>query len=269
MLKQMIKEGIVTVMKNHTYRWNNSYRLQSFGGGIGDKLAQAAARLFMIWWDSQFLNLVRSSEINITLYKRFVDDANLKAVAVDLDLRWDPQTERLVKSEVSSSTPDEHTVTIVQQIANSVTSMLRFTSDCPSKYDNGRMPVLDISMWTTESENGTLSNYEFYSKPMANSVSIPADSALSHNVKLSTYRQMVFRVLRNTAIHLPWHIKTKHLNDLNFKMMLGGYSEGFRVKAIEGGIKGFLNRLYHCQKENLPINQPRDLDGSRRKKRCK
>ena len=49
MLKQMIKEGIVTVMKNHTYRWNNSYRLQSSGGGIGDKLAQAAARLFMIW----------------------------------------------------------------------------------------------------------------------------------------------------------------------------------------------------------------------------
>ena len=50
-------------------------------------------------------------------------------------------------------------------------------------------------------------------------------------------------------------------------MMLGGYSEGFRVKANEGGIKGFLNRLYHCQKKNLPINQPRDLDVSRRKKR--
>ena len=246
MFKQMIKKGIITVMKNHTYKWNNSYRLQSSGGGIGDKLAQAAARLFMIWWDHQFLNLVRMANINVTMYKRFVDDSNLKAVAIDLNLGWDSHERRLVPIEVSNTAPDEHTANIVQQIANSVTSMLTFTSDFPSKHANGKMPVLDISMWTTETEEGTISNYEFYSKPMANNISIPAGSAVSHSVKLSTYRQMAFRVLRNTAIHLPWCVKARHLNEVNFKMMLGGYSEGFRVRAIEGGIKGFLNLLYQC-----------------------
>ena len=48
-----------------------------------------------------------------------------------------------------------------------------------------------------------MSDYEFYSKPMGNSVLIPADSALSHNVKLSTYRQMVFRVKYDSVLFVP------------------------------------------------------------------
>ena len=41
----VVQTGIYTVMKNHTYRWNQELKLQGKGGGIGDKLAQAAARL--------------------------------------------------------------------------------------------------------------------------------------------------------------------------------------------------------------------------------
>ena len=93
---------------------------------------------------------------------------------------------------------------------------------------------------------------------MANDVSIPESSALSHNVKLSTYRQTAFRVLMNTAVHLPWKTKASHLNDLNYKMLVSGYSDGFRVKVMEGGIRGYINHLYRCQVENKPINQSRN-----------
>ena len=40
-LHVMVKTGIQTVMSNHMYRWNNIVMLQTRGGGIGDKLAQA------------------------------------------------------------------------------------------------------------------------------------------------------------------------------------------------------------------------------------
>ena len=224
----MVRTGIVTVMKSHTYKWNQEYHLQSSGGPIGDKLAQAAARLFMIWWDAQFLSLLKEAAINITLYKRFVDDSNLKGVAIRSDFGWDPDARQLVKIEPSNLPPDEHTASVVQQVANTVTSMLRFTADFPSKHPSRKMPVLDICMWTSESEQGTVSHYEFYSKPMANDVSIPESSALSHNVKLSTYRQTAYRVLMNTAVHLPWETKASHVNDLNYKMLVSGYSDGFR-----------------------------------------
>ena len=266
MFKNMVKQGFLIVTKNHTYKWNKSYRLQSSGMPIGDKLAQSAARLYMLWWDNQFLILVKGAGINVTMYKRFVDDSNLKAVAIDSNLGWDSETRRLVPVDPEDIPSDEHTATVVMKIANSVTSMLRFTCDFPSKHGNNRMPVLDICMWTTESAHGTLSNYEFYSKPMANDVMIPACSALSNGTKLSAYRQTAFRILRNTAVHLPWYIKVKHLNELNLRMALAGYSEGFRVKAMEGGVKGFMKHLYRCEREGKPINMPRNLDESRKKK---
>ena len=152
MFKNMVRTGIVTVMKSHTYKWNQEYHLQSSGGPIGDKLAQAAARLFMIWWDAQFLSLLKEAAINITLYKRFVDDSNLKGVAIRSDFGWDPDARQLVKIEPSNLPPDEHTASVVQQVANTVTSMLRFTTDFPSNHSSRKMSVLDICMWTIESE---------------------------------------------------------------------------------------------------------------------
>ena len=156
----------------------------------------------MLWWDKQFLIIIKEAGINVTLYKRFVDDSNIKAVAIDLNKNRDPQRKRLINVEpVDDPIPtDKHTALVVQQIANSVTSMLRFTADFPSNHQNGKMPVLDICMWTTETESGTLSSYELYSKPMANAVSISANSAISHNIKLSTYRQIAFRVLMNLSL---------------------------------------------------------------------
>ena len=47
--------AIKTIMTKHTYSWKGEVRVQQRGGGIGDKLAQAAARLYMIGWDKKFL----------------------------------------------------------------------------------------------------------------------------------------------------------------------------------------------------------------------
>ena len=84
--------------------------------------------------------------------------------------------------------------------------------------------VLDIQVWVTETEKGTLTSYEFYRKPMANPISIPAESALSNNVKFSTYRQEVVRVLKNTAVHIPWSRKASLLSELSHRMQLAGYT---------------------------------------------
>ena len=68
-------------------------RLQKSGGPIGDTLAQAAARLYMIWWDKSFVILLESSGIVVRLYKRYVDDGNVKVKALDPGAVWDPTLE--------------------------------------------------------------------------------------------------------------------------------------------------------------------------------
>ena len=92
---------------------------------------------------------------------------------------------------------------MLRDIANSVTPMLTWTCDFPSSHVSGKMPVLDIQIWVAETLTGTITNYEFYRKPMSNPVAIPADSAVPNGVKFATYRQEVMRISRNTSLHLP------------------------------------------------------------------
>ena len=97
---------------------------------------------------------------------------------------------------------------------------------------SGKMPVLDIQTWVEETDNGTLTKYEFYRKPMSNPVSIPAGSALPNGTKFDTYRQEVMRILRNTSIDLLWSVKAAHLTDLSWRIKLCGCKEGFRSQFL-------------------------------------
>ena len=145
--------------------------------------------------------------------------------------------------------------------------MLSWTADYPSAHVSNKLPVLDIQIWVTKTDEGTLTNYEFYSKPMANPVAVPAESALSKNVKFSTYRQEVARVLKNTSIHLPWSVKSKLLSELSHRMRLAGYNEGFRARVLSEGITGYVKKVLLSVKNNTPLNRPRQMIAADKKKK--
>ena len=84
-------------MSSHTYKWDGEYRLQQMGGGIGDKLAQAAARVFLIWWDKQFTLLIVNAGITVSFFKRYVDDGNILCSPIDPSLMWDKNSKGLVR----------------------------------------------------------------------------------------------------------------------------------------------------------------------------
>ena len=145
--------------------------------------------------------------------------------------------------------------------------MLKWTADFPSAHASGKLPVLDICMWTVETDKGTLLEYEFYSKPMANPVTIPTNSAISQGMKLATYRQEVLRVLSNTSYSLPWSRKAELLSNMSTKMQQAGYDIGFRVTAINGGIRAHLKCLSNQQLKGVPLHRPKDWEGRSRRKR--
>ena len=125
-LHQLLKTAIKTVMNNHTYKWNDEVRLQSKGGGIGDKLAQAAARLVMIWFDRQLLRALEDAKIEVSLYKRYVDDGNFKLPAIEEGFVWDKNSKSLKKdpsSVTSAEPPDKRTAHIIKDIADSMSGM--------------------------------------------------------------------------------------------------------------------------------------------------
>ena len=136
--------------------------------------------------------------------------------------------------------------------------MIRWTCDLPSAHTTGKMPLLDIQIWVTENETGTVTNYEFYHKLMSNPVSIPSESALSNGVNFATHRQEVMRILRNTSVHLPWSVKARHLSDFSCRTKQSGYGEDFRTQVLCGGIIGYLKKLDLCTTKMIPFNRPKE-----------
>ena len=118
---------------------------------------------------------------------------------------------------------------------------------------------MDICSWCEVTPASTVMKYEFYRKPMANPVMTPANSALSPAIKMSTHRQEVYRILSNTSHSHPWTIKAKLLSECAHRMMLSGYGVGFRVLAINGGIKAFMKCWLNQQIKGIPIHRPRNF----------
>ena len=52
---------------------------------------------------------------------------------------------------------------IVNEIANSIEDMIQLTTDFPSKYEDGKVPMLDLKVWMNKNNNIF---YNFYEKPM-------------------------------------------------------------------------------------------------------
>ena len=72
---------------------------------------------------------------------------------------------------------------------------------------------------------------------MANTTTIPANSAYSWRQKLVTFRQEAQRVMRNTCPLLPWSHRAAHLSNLSHRMKISGYGSNVRGKVIAEGIR--------------------------------
>ena len=81
----------------------------------------------------KFLILLESANLSVRLYKRYVDDGNLKLKALPPGAKWDSSTKSVVCfDEEDGRLPDERTAEVVKCIADSVTEMLVWTTDYPS-----------------------------------------------------------------------------------------------------------------------------------------
>ena len=106
------------------------------------------------------------------------------------------------------------------------------TTDFPPVNSSWRLPILDTETLCVETKEETKTYYSLYRKPMSNSVSISARSAVSDSVKFSTYKQEVCRILKNTSIDLPWSHKADLLSEFSWRLRVSGYSESFRSKIL-------------------------------------
>ena len=86
------------------------------------------------------------------------------------------------------------------------------------------MPVLDLQMYV---EDGAI-KYEFFEKPCASGLVIPANSAHSKQMKLSVMVEEGMRMLRNNSRALDWESRRRVMEAWSRKLQRSGYPATFR-----------------------------------------
>ena len=122
------------------------------------------------------------------MIKRYVNDLNALLTALRPGTRYNAREGKLeIREEMIAADmkieKDDYTMSVFKDIANSVNPSIEVEVDFPSKNDDKFMPILDMKFAVNEKNEVV---YKFFKKPMANNITIMANSALSDRVKRST-----------------------------------------------------------------------------------
>ena len=164
---------------------------------------------------------------------------------------------------------DELTMNILQQIANEIHPSTQVTVDCPSLHSDGKMPSLDLKLWTEETDTGSKIMHEFYSKQMSSKTVIHARSAMSWKVKRTVLTQEALRIILNCSRDLQWRIVAKHLSAFTARMQFSGYNQKFRAEIIKSALHAYNNLRGQENRGERPLYRPKTWRAIEREKERK
>lgn len=157
MFAMAIIAGVMGVMNNHCYRFEQKTWRQKNGGSIGNQLTGEVADVVMAWWTGEFKKL--SKDATIDLMPQFiidsglyVDDYNMVYFVLPAGTRWDEEKKKMVvhedRIEEDKKRPgDIRTMEEMTKMANSIIPIIKWTNDCPSANPGGKMPILNLKVW--------------------------------------------------------------------------------------------------------------------------
>ena len=260
MMVEAIRVVLKLLMETHTYEFANAIRRQRKGGAIGMELTGVVAQIFMVWWDREFKRKLQEVNIQLNLHERYVDDTNLVSRQTAVGARYDGERILITNESITEDEElenDERTMKLLQSIANSIHPSIRMTIDYPSKYRDGKVPMLNVRMWIEEVEGRRLILYEHYEKEMATKMVIHAESAIPQSVKRTVLTQEVLRIMLHCSRNLPWDVVREHISKFMLKMQLSGYEQPFRYEVSKSAINAFETMMANEERGIRPIHRPK------------
>ena len=170
MFGKALEMMLILCMDNHLYQYGNIVRIQNKGGPIGLKLTGEIADCLMIDWDKQLFKKLEELELVPKIYTRFKDDIEIVTECLEKGSKLEDgkivinESKKLVDKDKSDS---KVTMEVIQEVANSVSPMIRLTVETPCNFENGKLPVLDIKVQINHSEMNRI-DFEFFEKPTKN-----------------------------------------------------------------------------------------------------
>ena len=125
LIAQVMQKSVLAIFQTHTYSFGRKYFLQKRGGPIGLRSTCCVARLVMMWWDKEFLEVAKKSNLTIKGGARYMDDVRVWLAAVRLGWRWMSgrlmyKEEWMMEERDLGMTPLTKTTEIMEGMMNSI-----------------------------------------------------------------------------------------------------------------------------------------------------
>ena len=160
---------------------------------------------------------------------------------------------------------DIRTAKIMQEIGNSISSLIKLTVDTPSINDSKWMAILDLKVQVVDNKI----IYKFHKKKMSNPLGIVRDSAMPDKVTRTTWVETGIRRMRNTSRRLPWQEFADTLSELSFEMLLSGFNEKYRLEVIQAAVAGYEKQCARADSGGTPLHRPREYKREERARKKK
>ena len=269
MLVEAMRVVLKALLETHTYEFAGITRRQTKGGAIGMELTGVVAQVFMVWWDRQYKNKLEQVNINLKLHERYIDDTNMVTKRTAKGARYNGinivVTEE-TQHEDEGLPDDERTMKLLQSVANSVHPSIRMTIDYPSRYEEGKVPMLDVKMWITGEGEERRIQYEHYEKEMVTKAVIHASSAIPYKVKRTVLTQEMLRRMLHCSADLTQEERLKHLNDFMLKIQYSGYDKTFRYTVAKSAINAYRTIQEKEEMGIRPMHRPKTWRRAERNK---
>ena len=242
---QVAQKSVLAIFKTHSKK----FYLQKRGGPIGLRSTCCIARLVMLWWDQEFLDVVKTTNIKIIGSARYMDDVRVWLRAIRLGWRW--QDGRLVfKSKwrmeelQAGMSILQKTSDVLQGMMNSICCWLKLTMEHEEMF-GGVLPTLDLELWVSK-ENKIL--FSFFLKGMISPMVLHKRSAMPEGVRRATLNQELIRRMVNTSELVDMNKRLEIVDKYAQKLIHSEYSMDETIRVVIGGLKGY-ERLLSLSKD--------------------
>ena len=105
----------------------------------------------------------------------------------------------------------------------------------PNKNGDGKLPILDLKVWT--SDKGDIL-YTHYEKPMSSKSILHTKSAHTESCKRSVHTQEVLRRILNCSKQLVWEAEVAPVvTEYMYRMKLAEYKENYRRSILKSALQ--------------------------------
>ena len=224
---------IMKALSLHDFIFNGKIYRQNRGGAIGLDLVGVIASIYMNDWDNRLVDILMKGNIVPKVYKRYVDDINL-----------------ILEVPNDKFNDEKSVMEFVQNEANKIDKNIQVTYDYSKRYDDERLPVLDVKVWIGLNKEGEYKVlHSHYVKDVTSRLLIHSRSAHDIKMKFNVCVNEALRIIKNCSYHLDWEECRLHLEYFVKRLQFSGYDHKYRFKVIEASLEKY---------ENLQIEHNRD-----------